>query len=145
MQWIAKELTASRLRELTERYKWSTIFRMGKGSEDDRVNLEILRKPSGRSFLRELDAAPQLLRAKDATHFFKILLAHFVRGVDTSIGEAIFLCISRVLAMGNATETFLAGSFALALPYSLFPINFNEEDSPKVLWLNFDAQQFICQ
>lgn len=91
---------------------------MGKGSEDDRVNLEILRKPSGRSFLRELDAAPQLLRAKDATHFFKILLAHFVRGVDTSIGEAILLCISRVLAMGNATETFLAGSFALALPYS---------------------------
>ena len=86
--------------------------------DDDRVDLEILRKPSGRSFLRELDAAPQLLRPKDASHFFKILLAHFVRGVDTSIGEAILLCISRVLAMGNITETFLAGSFALALPFS---------------------------
>lgn len=87
-------------------------------SKDDELNIDILKKPSGRSFRRELDAAPQLLRVKDASVFFKLLLSHFLRGIDTKTGEEILICISKVLVTDRITETFLAGNFALALPFS---------------------------
>lgn len=84
----------------------------------DQVDFKVLRKPTSPNFSSELNAAPALLKVKEASHFFKILLSDLQNGVSTEIGNQILVCIAKVLFTERYTETFLMEGFAPFLPFS---------------------------
>ena len=84
----------------------------------DELNMRSLKHISSKHFIENLEKAPQILKAKQANQFFKVLLSHFSReDLPQNIGNAILQSIMNSVCSEEIVKIFISAGFAGFLPY----------------------------
>ncbi|EAY13762.1 hypothetical protein TVAG_467770 [Trichomonas vaginalis G3] len=81
------------------------------------LNIKVFKKLTNKNFSEGLERAPSLLRSRQASLFYKTLLAHFTNPeLTTEIGDSILKTLSQCLKNEDNLRCFIDGSFANMLP-----------------------------
>jgi hypothetical protein len=81
-----------------------------------RVNLDILRNLSDKSFIRELRSSPANLTLQDSPLFFQSILGHFRKSISTARGNLILGTLAKILQQGKYAHSFLTSGSVDSLP-----------------------------
>lgn len=83
----------------------------------DTLNIKVFKKLTNKNFMEGLEMAPTLLKVRQASLFYKTILAHFTnKEIPTETGESILKTLSLCLKNEENLRCFIEGSFANMLP-----------------------------
>lgn len=80
------------------------------------LNIKVFSKITNKYFIEGLERAPKLLKANQASLFFKTVLEHFQFELPLELGENILKSISKCLCIEENLKCFLDGNYVSQLP-----------------------------